>query len=468
VAAWSPGDGYHDPDSVEVALAFSGEPDRSSAERSFSLTEDSHILAGHFVWHGSRMIFRPAAPLAANRDYLITLKTDAQDTKGLSLERQFEGAFTTRTDRIRPRLVSTVPGDGLVLAEERGLVELFFSDPLNKSTLENLSFSPSISGVWSLEDDGFKAVFTPSEDWINGREYRLTIAGSLEGYTELETGRSYVLHFSAGSDRTRPELLSASALDSGGNTALTLEENIENTLWERNYRLALVFSEPVDSSSVTAALGCLPSLGMMLETLPGYNDTLVYRFTDTPSYDTSYTLVLDKNVRDRAGNTLNKKTVWYIKADGVSSKTPVLRGMRIPLAPGSVDVSDMAVYSPENLFADLPIEGGNYAFDTGVSTWIELYFEIAQGASIDTLSLMNLFKLSATNGALSFSPRSIQLSNFSVAQSAAGWESLYRVEIRGILTNRPYMGMVTIETGAGLKDSFGNKSSEAFRFLLVK
>jgi hypothetical protein len=468
VAAWSPGDGYFDPSSVELSLVFSGDPDRVSVERSFSLTENSRTLGGHFSWSGRRMIFTPASPLGVNKDYLITLKINAQDTRGLSLERQFEGAFTTRDGRIRPRLVSTVPLDGAVMEEEQGRVELVFSEALNRTSLQNLSFSPTVTGVWSLEAGGTKAVFDPSESWITGREYRLSIGSGLEGYTELETGRSYALHFSAGLDRIGPELLSASALDMNGTVALPLEGNMENSLWERNYRLQLVFSEPVDTASVSSSLSCVPSLGMVLETPPGYAETLVYRFSDAPAYNSSFTLTLEKNVKDRAGNLMTERIVRHIKADGPLSKTPVLRGMRIPLVPGTADTAEMAVYTPEELFADLPLTGTNYTFDTGISVWIELYFETAPGAVINLLSLMDLFKISATNGALNFSPRSMHLSGFTLSQSAAGFESLCRVEIRGVLTNRPYMGMVTIETGAGLQDSFGNAAGEAFRILLLK
>jgi len=126
------------------------------------------------------------------------------------------------------------------------------------------------------------------------------------------------------------------------------------------------------------------------------------------------------------------------------------------------------VYNTENHFADFPIESYNYPFDIGVNTWIELYFETAAGAAIDPISLMDRFRFTSTNSALSFSPRLIMLSAFSVQDPVPGWEDLTRVEIQGVLTNRPNTGMVTIETTAGLRDSLGNRNSETQRFLLLK
>jgi len=489
VSDWSPGKGYHDPALTRsIALDFSLEPDRNSAERAFSLSDGDRSIAGHFSWRTNRMIFTPAVPLAVNKVFTITLKTDAQDTKGLSLERQFEAVFTTRYGGGRPALLATVPEDGGILQAERGTVELLFSGPLDRNSLQNLSFSPSISGVWSIEENQCRAVFTPSENWQNDRAYRLNIAAAVQSAVELEAGRNYTLHFSAGTDHDPPELLSASALDENGAEARVLaiagETAAENTGWERNYRLRLVFSEEVDTASVSSALSCEPSLGLILETEPGYSDTVVYRFNDVPVYGASYTIVLRNSVKDRAGNTLETKRsteangntgaslIWYIRADGENSMPPVLRGLRFPKVPGSS--GDLITFAPDRLFADFPVESGNYAFDRGVETWIELYFETVPNASVDLLSLMDRFRFSATNGALSFSPRlmisphEIAGSSFSVGDPASGWDQFYRVEIRGVLTNHPYAGMVTVEVGAGLRDSLGNKSAEAFRFLLLK
>jgi hypothetical protein len=240
----------------------------------------------------------------------------------------------------------------------------------------------------------------------------------------------------------------------------------ENNGWEKDYKIGLQFSKPVDSMSVVSALNCEPGLGMVSEMPPGYYDFISFRFSDTPSFDSSYIITLGKTVRDRYGNTIAEKILWRIKADGEKSKPPQLIGLRCPKDPASL--SDLLIYRPEDIFDDFPIEGGNYSYDRGVNAWMELYFETAPGSALDLLSLMDRFRFSATNGALSFSPRSVAVSGFSVTNPVPLWENRYRVEIRGVMTNHPYTGMVTIEIGAGLTDNLGNKSAEAQRFLLLK
>jgi hypothetical protein len=474
VSGWSPGEGIHDPP-PSVSLCFSLEPDRSSVEQSFSLTEDGKAVSGVFGWDASRLVFVPSAPLEKNREYLVSLGTDAQDTGGLSLERRFEASFSTRPESARPVFLKSFPPDCGILAGERETIRLIFSKAMDRSTFSGFSFSPSISGVWSAEDSGYSAVFTPQENWINGKNYRLTVDAEIKSEHGLSLGKQAILHFSAGLDTEAPRLVSASVLDREGAVLRYLEADpgsgVENPGWERGSGLEFVFSEPVDSASVVSALSSEPSLGFALQSPPGYGERHVLRPASQPVWGSSFTLELDNSLKDRSGNTLAEKYRYNIKADGPNSKPPSLAGIRLPLNPDGADM-DPIVYRPEDLFADLPLESSEFPFDTGTDFWIELYFDAARGplgsAGIDPFSLMEKFSVSVTNNALSFSPREIRISGFSIPEPAPGWETLSRAEIRGVLKNQPYGGMVTIQTAQGLADSFGNTSAEAFRILLIK
>lgn len=470
VAAWSPGEGFHDSVPEKISLSFTLEPDRLSVERAFSLTEDGNPVTGSFFWNNSVFYFIPAAPLEKNRDYLVGLGTGAQDRQGLSLERSFDAPFTTRPQASRPFLIESVPPDGGTICG-REPIRLRFSGAMKRPSPASLSFSPSCSGVWDLEEDGFCAVFTPSEPWINGRNYRLAVDASLSSSRALSLGQSFNLHFSAGSDTGGPVLLAAYALDGGVRTA-QLVSGFEYAGWERYYALELVFSEPVDTASAAAALDTEPSLGIVSGSPPGFGDDLVFRFKTEPAWETPYVINLNNTVKDAAGNSSAEKTSFRIRTAGPRSKPPSLAGIRVPMNPSASSNSETLGFAPENILDDLPLESSVFPFDTPVPFWVELYFDTARNeinsASINQFSLMNRFKFGATNNALSFSPREIRTSDFSVEDPAPGRNGLFRAEIRGMITNRPYAGMITIEMGAGLEDSFGNKSAEAFRILLLK
>ncbi|MDR0402619.1 MAG: Ig-like domain-containing protein [Treponema sp.] len=470
VSGWSPGEGVHDPPAC-VSLWFTLEPDKLSVERSFSLSEDGKAVSGSFVWDASRLSFFPSAPLEKNRDYLVGVGTGAQDSKGVSLERSFAASFSTRPESSRPVFLESVPS--AVITGGRETILLRFSGAMDRSSFGGFSFSPSVSGVWSAEDAGYSAVFTPRESWISGKNYRLSIDSEVKGENGLGLGKQTILHFSAGPDTESPSLVSASALDREGAPPRSLEADfgtgVVNAGWERDYSLELVFSEPVDSVSLVSALSVEPSRELALESPPGYGERHVFRLA--PLWGTSFTLRLGASVQDASGNTLAETYRYNIKADGPRSKPPSLAGIRLPLNPGEADTNPV-VYRSEDLLCNLPLEDSVFPFGTQTDFWIELYFDTARGpsvsAGIDPFSLMEKFDVSVTNNALSFSPREIILSGFSVAEPAPGWEEYARAEIRGFLTNQPAGGMVTFQVGQGLADSFGNRSADVFRVLLVK
>ncbi|MDR1506126.1 MAG: Ig-like domain-containing protein [Treponema sp.] len=469
VAGWSPGEGFHDVVPAGVSLWFTLEPDRLSVERSFSLAEDGTAVSGSFVWNDLQMLFIPASPLEKNRDYLISLGTEAQDIRGLSLERRFEALFTTRPESLRPVLLESFPPDLGILEDERETITLRFSQAMDRASFAGFLFSPLVQGTWLSENSGYDAVFIPQDPWTNGRDYRLTAGTEIKSEAGHALGKPVVLHFSAGLDNEPPRLGAVHVLDSRLERIRTLDPETENPFWERSYALEFVFSEPVDSASVVSALSSEPSMGLVLCSFPGYGVSHVFRFGSDPVWGTSFTLKLDNTVKDKPGNVLAESFRYRIKADGPASKPPSLAGIRLPLDPGG---ENTAVYRVGDLFEDLPVENSAFPFDTEKNFWIELYFDTAgespESAEINTFSLMEKFRFSATNNALSFSPREAAVSGFTIPQAVPGWEKFSRAEIRGLLTNRPYGGMVTIETGQALADSFGNLSAETFRILLLK
>lgn len=464
VKSWSPGEGFHDPALTTVSLSLTLDPDRASVERSFSLMENGRQLFGNFSWKGSAFVFVPSSSLEPDKDYVVCLETGARDKKGLSLERRFEASFTTRPASSRPVFLGSVPADGGTLSEERETVTLKFSQAMNRSSLPAFVFSPQIAGVWSLEENGRSAVFTPSESWINGRDYRLTVDAAVTSERGLSLGKTVNLHFSAGADRESPVLLAAYARRGDDRTLLAAGDGsgVENTGWRGDHLLELVFSEPVDSSSVLNALSTSPSFGIALESFPGYAAALLFRFTSAPAWGSSFIVHLNNTVKDEAGNTSAEKVSFHIKADGAASKPPAPAGVRMPL-----DASGQffAVYELKDSFSSLPLNSNDFPFNTEMPFWIELYFD---AESIDRFSLMDCFRFAVTNNALSFSAREVLLEGFSAADAVSGWETLCRVEVRGIIKNQAKAGMITISVNAGLRDGRGNQSGEAYHLFLSK
>ncbi|MDR0601770.1 MAG: Ig-like domain-containing protein [Treponema sp.] len=475
VAAWTPGAGYHPgPEHISVSLLFSGSPDRTSVERNFSLAEDGAQVRGSFEWRGQLLVFHPLAPLEVNRDYTIGVSAGASDHRGLSLDNAFSGSFTTRPPSSRPEIISVEPGPFGILAGEWEKVRVVFSQPPAPASLrDHVSFSPSMSGVWDTE--GNASVFTPGMKWTMGQRYEIRFSSSFAGTTGLSLGKDVTSVFTIGVDAVKPFLAAARAFFKDGSIR-DLEEEIsgihaENSHWEKDTRLVLAFSEAVDSSSVCSALSTEGASSPVPETPPGMVSEMIFSLSEAPAWGSFFLFRLGPGVKDAAGNESENTRLFRIHADGPFSKPPSLVGMRLPMAPGKgPGEQELAVYLPENLFANLPVRNGEdrFPYNREISEWIELYFDTAEGTSIDLLSLMELFRVETSNGALSFSPRDVRRDDFSEAEPHPGWEQYERVEIRGVLVNTTRGGIVNFIIGAGQKDSLGNRSEKAFSISLLK
>jgi hypothetical protein len=491
VSGWTPGGGFWEaPETVRLSLLLSHESDRASVEQALSLTEDGRALGGSFSWEDRRLIFTPPAPLEKNRDYRITLGTGAQDTRGLSLEKQFEASFTTRPPGGRPRLVSVEPPYDGVIQGLRGSVRLRFTTPLTLSScFSEIGFTPSMEGTWVLEEEGSCARFIPRESWSPNAAYLVSLSAALAGASGLSLGEEQSSRFFSGTDHEKPRLVKAWALDrDGGMTGLPVtvfggeDEESARPLyarWEKDTRLVLDFSRPVDVLSVSSHLKAEPSASLISEEAPGFSARVRFAFAQPPAWQSSFLFRLGTGIRDEGGGESGEEYVMPVMAGGGGSKPPALRGMCIPLAPWEAEEEqqERTWYTPENIFADLPItydeddllpDGAGTRFFPGnpLPYWIELYFDTAPEARIDLFSLMELFRLESTTGALEFSPRSIE----AVDEGPAGapWEDYELVRIRGILINRVNSGVVNFRIGTGLRDSLSNINGKVMMISLLK
>ncbi|MDR1899256.1 MAG: Ig-like domain-containing protein [Treponema sp.] len=476
VLSWSPGGGYHEAPTLGVSLFFSHTPDRTSVERYFSLTADGDRVGGSFRWEGRRIFFLPGAPLEANRDYVLSVGEAARDEKGLSMDKKFEGTFTTRPSATRPEIIGVDPPAEGILNGPRALLRLLFSSPVPLSSLQDhVSLSPSVGGSWSVEDGGRTGVFTPLDQWTLGQRYELRVSASLTGPTGLSMGKDFFSTFTAGPVDEKPRLLAAFRLDREQEEPLAEEKPgnfTENAGWEKDSRLKLVFSKPVDMVSLGGRLDTEGGPSMTPETQSRFSAEAVFRFNEIPVWQSRFLIRLGAGVLDEAGNESAGEYLYRVYADGKYSRPPCLKGIRLPMAPGRPlpEAQEPIDYPVGDLYNELPVEPDDdrFPFSEEVPLWIELYFDTAEGARVDPFSVMALFRVETSNNVLSFSSRSLRTEDFTIAEPRAGWESCDRVEIRGFLINTINSGVVSFIVDSGLGDSLGNKSGELFRVSVLK
>jgi len=473
IISWAPGGGYRsEPENITVSLDFSQDPDMSSVERNFSLTGNGNRIRGTFLWNGRKMIFAPLMPLEKNTDYIISLSADACNNKGLSLDEAFNGDFTTRPDNTRPVLISCYPEMFAEIDDPITEIRLSFSVPIPLNTLyDNVSFSPSMTGSWRLEDGGKSAVFTPANPWIQNNRYEIRCSTSLTDNNGMNIGNDFISIFTIGTNHEAPYLLYAERIAKNGDIVELIPDKgyigaaelpVENHGWEKDDRLRLVFSKPVDGLLLKNYLVAEDAPSLVMETSPDFNTEFTFKFNSIPVYESRFTLRIKPGISDRSGNESRNEYIYRIFANGKFSKPPALVGLRIPMAPRSNTDLKLFCIGTDSIHNIIPIKDENYPSGENVQTWIELYFITAEGALVDEFSLMELFHIETSNNVISFSSRSIKHSNFSISEPQQGWENYERLEITGNMTNSTNFGVIYFQIGSGLRDSLGNKNEKPF------
>ncbi|MDR1231232.1 MAG: Ig-like domain-containing protein [Spirochaetaceae bacterium] len=460
ITSWSPGEGYRDINGgIAISVQFSRGADRNSVERSFEFSEDGVKSNGRIVWsNDDKLVFTPSTPPQSGHDYAVVINTDAQDTQGVSLEKRFEGRWTTRPLDTggRPSILATLPLDGGVIAPGYTTVAIEFSTvvPINACN-NHISFSPQIKGSWTLDYSGKKAQFTPDAAWRHGTDYKMTVGAAFESSSGNTLGQELVIHFAIDGETVPPELTGVAALEEDGSPVkrggadYTLTEiSTENSGWESVYKLLFSFSENIDVSSFKKAVTIEPSLSCAVDTKQAFSDTVVLSFIDRPVFQQRYLITLDSGIKDESGNESAEAKSYRIYVDGKRSKPPELKKLKI------AGNGQSCVYEMGDNFAVLQ----DLSDDAAACT---LWFEAAEGTEINLYSLMECFSVSSTNNVVSFSPLSIEY--------GAADGDCAPVIITGILTcKNTESGIVTVSVGAGLLDSYGNKQTEARRIVLLK
>ena len=479
VISWTPGEGYYsEPEEIVVSLDFSRDPDTASVERNFSLSADGNRVKGTFLWSERKLTFIPLTPPEKNTDYVLIIAADAHDTKGLSMDEGFNRGFTTRPSKDRPVLLSFHPQ---MYAEVSGLreeVRLYFSVPVPLNTLyDNVSFIPSMTGSWHTEDGGRLAIFTPVEPWEQQKQYEIHISASLTDNNGINIGNDFTSIFTAGIDHEAPYLINAGRIAKDGSVfelspdkgySGAAELPVENQGWEKEDKLFLVFSKPVDGLSVKNYLAAEDTSGLVMETPPDYNTEFIFGFESIPAYESRFTFRIKPGIKDRAGNESKEEYIYRIFADGKYSKPPVLAGIRMPMTPDNDKEPELFSAGAVSLFEKIPIKDANYPSGESVQTWIEFYFIVTEEASVDPFSVMELFRIETSNNVITFSPRQIKCAGFSIPEPQSGWENFERLEITGNIVNSINFGVINFIIGAGLKDSLNNKNEKAQRISVIK
>ena len=420
-------------DLSSLEIYFSTPMDKVRTEQAFSLQEEGEQVDGSFLWDEKTLSFTPHNGFPDNRDYLVTLKTQAEDCWGNSLEKEWYLNFSTREDRESPALISISPDDFTLLEGTRTALSLSFSEPLDRTSFrEGFTISPDILCAESWNAEGTTITLTPLEDYEEDREYRVSLStGILDtSGNPLLREEEFLFYTRLGS---KPEVSSLSIPGIPGE--LQRKDQGVNSGLERDPTLLGVFDRSLSKDERDSFLRILPAVEYDAAWNDLFNQCFI-TFPESLSYGEYYELYLQDEC-------------YILLVDGEGSvPLHVTRAVFCPdAAAGSLVMNS------------LTLNGALGASDSDTA-FFDIYISHSDLSQIDRMSFINAFSLESS--VLSWDYRSLQVWDGSQSPipdpPPQSHESVVRIHVGVEWTGLG--GTVTLKMAEALTDTLGNTQRE--------
>ncbi len=279
----------------------------AAADGTLLLEQDQRVIA-----------WVPAVALAFDTTYTVTADTLLQDLAGNGLDQDpaapgrqaFTASLRTQLETIPPQVVDADPADGAVDVEIDAVVSLTFSEPMAPASVTD-AFAlrlagQAVDGLGELDPGGTAWTFTPADSLQRSSTYIVfvdTTAVDLVGNgLDQDPGapgrQPFEITFATVADTVSPRALAMDPASGADSVSVTLDS------------LKLVLSEPLDPATVdpsafsVSPAGEDPLAGTLL--LAGGDTTIVWIPADTLEFSTTYEVLADTTLTDRAGNGLDQ------------------------------------------------------------------------------------------------------------------------------------------------------------------
>lgn len=440
---------------LEAWVEFSDTVPHGTAEKGILLKENGSTMEVRYAWTGRRVDLTPVCGFTLGNRYDLTVASTVENIDGADLGTEFVLTFYTRPDDVRPTVQVVSPTYGTVAADRYQPVVLRFSRAVDRASFfANVSISPSFKAAYTWAAADTLCTVTPLEKLRSPAVYTVKVGSSLADVFGNTLGADLTSWFSEGAVAAGPSVSSVVRTASGTPdtayvlTPVTASGTVAaDTGFERTWGLEIRFDRPVERSGLDSFITVEPSWGF---TVP-YTQALMQNIDLVPAsplaYGTTYTLTVRKGVADVSGNVSTADHIYRFKVDGPGSGPPRLLSLAFHTNIGS-PATDVILGDHTTDYTAL--DAGAFG-NVPTATFLVLTFQLAQGASVDTASLMEHFSVTATDA------------NTFMAKTAVGapvvlspTQQSVRVDVT---LTRVGSGLLVFRLSAGLADSLGNVTS---------
>jgi Bacterial Ig-like domain len=293
-------DGEVAPAEGPLRVAFSIEPQRTTAERAFKLSSAAGTSAGDFVWSGNEFAFYPIPPLKKGYRWTLSVIGRIKATDGREFDVSKTLSFYAGSRASLLTLDSFSPTQGATVSTAEAL-SFTFSRAVDGSLFRrDFSLSPATDYDLAWSADGRVATLSPKAHWTTLSTYTWQVKAELADGDGLGLARSYDGAFVVqASGRALSVVSVRPAIFTNGSFS-----PIAAGLDQLAYRDAIyvTFSEEPTRESVADAIKLTPSVkGRVLQDGP-----MCFAFVPDEGYAarTRYKLCLLSTISNLAGSTM--------------------------------------------------------------------------------------------------------------------------------------------------------------------
>jgi hypothetical protein len=338
------------PINTKVGATFSEAMDPLTITNvTFTLKRGATLVSGTIVYSNVSAVFVPAANLAPNTVYTVTITTGVKDLAGNALAAPYILTWTTGTtlDTTAPRVIGSLHADGATNVPVNTKVGATFSEAMDPLTITNVTFmleQGSTPVLGTVTYSNVSAVFVPAGNLVPNTIYTVTITTGVRDLLGNALVAPYILTWTTGTtmDTTAPTVDSTIPADLA--TSVTT-----------NSAITAVFSEMMDPLTVTNVTF---NLKQGTAPVPGTVNYAGGTATFAPSRSllasTSYTATITTAVKDLAGNPLAISFVWEFTTGARIAQAPTCpgSGSNVPMTAVAVIDDDGANLEPVALNMD--------------------------------------------------------------------------------------------------------------------
>lgn len=161
----------------------------------FTVKQGTTSVVGTITYAGTMVSFTPAAPLAENKVYTVTITTGAKNLVGTELASDYVWSFTTG---IMPIVVSTDPAPNATGVALNKVISATFNMPMNPLTLNAATYTVkqgAIAILGTITYSGSTVSFTPAVPLESNKVYTATITNAAANTVGTRLANDYTWSF---------------------------------------------------------------------------------------------------------------------------------------------------------------------------------------------------------------------------------------------------------------------------------